>query len=231
VLYSTLGTEGLSFAEKVRQKMVKPSTALYMLYFKTRRPYHRVAPHTVVLSQRWEGLVRDICKGRKLPKDPILNLYRPGANDPSLRARDGDLFTVVAPVPHLGNYDGWKFDATRFKDTVLSILEDRVLPGLPAALVFAEAVDPRYFRDVLMSPLGAGISAGSLSPQSTWFQFPNCMEKVRNLYVCGAAPPPGGGLAGVVASAKLIERSVRRDFPSVQEYQSPLSEIAARSVA
>jgi hypothetical protein len=40
------------------------------------------------------------------------------------------------------------------------------------------------------------------------------MDKVRNLYLCGAGVHPGGGLPGVVTSAKVIERMIRRDMIS-----------------
>ena len=231
ILYTSLGPERLSFTERLRNRSAKSSMGLYVLYFKTRRSYPEVAHHTIVLSERWEGLLKDIFKGRRLPKDPSLYLHRPAATDPSMRISDGELFYVLAPVPHLGNYDGWKFDETRFRDTVISTLEERVLPGLSKELVSGDSVDPRYFRDALMSPLGAGFSIAPLLSQSGWFRFHNRMDKVPNLYLCGAGVHPGGGLPGVVTSAKVVEGMVKRDFPSARPYNVPISEIAARSVA
>jgi phytoene desaturase len=204
---------------------------LYVLYFKTKRLYPNVAHHTIVLSERWEGLLRDIFKGTRLPKDPSLYLHRPAATDHAMRRSDGELFYVLAPVPHLGNYDGWKFDDARFKQTVLSILEDRVLEGLSTELLFAEAVDPRYFRDVLSSPLGAGFSIAPLLSQSGWFRFHNRMDKIDNLYLCGAGVHPGGGLPGVVTSAKVIERLVKQDLRSAHPFLDDAQKISTRSAA
>ena len=82
-----------------------------------------------------------------------------------------------------------------------------------------------------MSPLGAGFSIAPLLQQSAWFRFHNRMDKVSNVYLCGAGVHPGGGLPGVVTSAKVIERMIKQDFPSVHSGQVPISEIAARSVA
>jgi phytoene desaturase len=62
-----------------------------------------------------------------------------------------------------------------------------------------------------MSPLGAGFSIAPLLSQSAWGRFHNRMDKVRNLYLCGAGVHPGGGLPGVVTSAKVVERMVRGD--------------------
>jgi phytoene desaturase len=212
-LYSTLGNTLLSFTERLRAKTVASSMGLYVLYFKTRRTYADVAHHTIVLSKRWEKLLNEIFHGSKLPPDPSLYLHRPAATDPSMHTSDGELFYVLAPVPHLGLYDSWRYEESHFRGTVLSILEERILPHLQAELVFAESVDPRYFRDTLMSPLGAGFSIAPILSQSAWGRFHNRMDKVPNMYLCGAGVHPGGGLPGVVTSAKVIERMVQRDFP------------------
>jgi phytoene desaturase len=148
-----------------------------------------------------------------------------------MSASDGELFYVLAPVPHLGNYNDWNADLTRFTKTVIDILSERVLPGLSAELSFAESIDPRYFRDTLLSPLGAGFSIAPLLSQSAWFRFHNRMDKIPNLYLCGAGVHPGGGLPGVVTSAKIVERMVAQDFPSTRVNQPSTEDIVSRSAA
>ncbi|MFN5061926.1 MAG: phytoene desaturase family protein [Pseudomonadota bacterium] len=208
-LYNTLGPQRLSLIERLRERTVTSSMGLYVLYFKTKRNYPSVAHHTIVLSPRWEGLLKDIFSGTGLPSDPSLYLHRPAATDTTLSQSESDLFYVLAPVPHLGNYQSWERDEPRFRQTVLEILANRALPGLLENLVFAESVDPRYFRDTLMSPLGAGFSIAPTLSQSAWGRFHNRMDKITNLYLCGAGVHPGGGLPGVVTSAKVVERLVQ----------------------
>jgi phytoene desaturase len=230
-LYATLGRKRLSLVERIRERTTSSSMGLFVLYFKTRRHYPDVAHHTIVLSQRWEGLLRDIFKGRKLPKDPSLYLHRPAATDSSMAIKDGELFYVLAPVPHLGNYNDWQRDLRRFTNTVVEILSERVLPGLSCEIQFSESIDPRYFRDTLSSPLGAGFSIAPILSQSAWFRFHNRMDKILNLYLCGAGVHPGGGLPGVVTSAKVVERLITRDFPALHPSQKTLQNIVARSAA
>jgi phytoene desaturase len=219
-LYRVLGREKLSLVERARAKTVRSSMGLYVLYFKTKATYPDVAHHTIVLSQRWEQLLKEIFSGDSLPPDPSLYLHRPAATDSSMSRGDGDVFYVLAPVPHLGNYDRWALDEPRFRTSVLSILEQRVLPGLQSELEFAESVDPRYFRDSLDSPLGAGFSIAPLLSQSAWFRFHNRMDKIANLYLCGAGVHPGGGLPGVVTSAKVVDRMIRSDMSKRQKNSS-----------
>lgn len=214
-LYATLGNKNLSLIERARERTVASSMGLYVLYFKTKRSYPDVAHHTIVLSERWEGLLREIFRGSQLPRDPSLYLHRPAATDPTMKAGDEELFYVLAPVPHLAHYDRWQAEHDQFKETVVSILQERVLPGLSKELSFAESIDPRYFRDTLLTPQGAGFSIAPLLSQSAWFRFHNRMDKISNLYLCGAGVHPGGGLPGVVTSAKVVERLVRQDSPTV----------------
>jgi phytoene desaturase len=213
VLYWLLGEKRTSYIERLRVKTVESSMGLFVLYFKTGRRYAEVAHHSIILSERWHGLLRDVFRGAELPSDPSLYLHRPVATDPTIPgAEDGDLFYVLAPVPHLGHFAGWESRGAAFESRVLEILEDRVLPGLRSSLEFSQAIDPRYFRDVLQSPVGAGFSLAPVLSQSAWFRYHNRSDKVRNLYLCGAGVHPGGGLPGVVTSAKLVERLVRCDL-------------------
>jgi phytoene desaturase len=210
--YSILGSNNLSVTERLRAKTADLSMGLYVLYFKTSRSYNDCAHHTIVLSERWEELLRDIFKGSELPPDPSLYLHRPASTDRSYALPDGDLFYVLAPVPHLGKFANWEAEEKTFKNTVLSILEQRILPELTSNLEFAEAVDPRYFKNTLHSSHGAGFSLAPTLQQSAWFRFHNRADKISNLYLCGAGVHPGGGLPGVVTSAKVVERLVASDF-------------------
>lgn len=213
VLYWTLGEDRTSLLERVRAKTVQSSMGLFVLYFRTKKSYPEVAHHSILLSKRWHGLLRDVFHGTMLPHDPSLYLHRPSATDPAvLQGAGGDLFYVLAPVPHLGNFTDWESHEESFRQRILEILEDRTLPGLRNSLDFATAVDPRYFRDVLQSPLGAGFSIAPLLSQSAWFRFHNRSDRLSNLYLCGAGVHPGGGLPGVVTSAKLVERMVWNDL-------------------
>jgi len=212
VLYRILGPSRTSIIERLRAKTGQSSMGLFVLYFKTSKRYPDVAHHTIVLSQRWQGLLREVFSGARLPDDPSLYLHRPAATVAEEGGGEGDIFYVLAPVPHLGNFAGWKEGQSAFKERVIDILQQRILPGLAEHLEFAEAVDPRYFRDELMSPLGAGFSIAPTLTQSAWFRFHNRTDKVRNLYLCGAGVHPGAGLPGVVTSAKLVECLAHADL-------------------
>lgn len=207
--YELLGSARLSLVERMRARTVQSSMGLYVLYFKTTKRYPDIAHHTIILSKRWEGLLKDIFGGSTLPPDPSLYLHRPATTDPSFELPDGDLFYVLAPVPHLGNFSAWESQELEFKRTVLSALGERVIPDILDTVDFAESVDPRYFSNALHSHLGAGFSIAPTLRQSAWFRFHNRADKVPHFFLCGAGVHPGGGLPGVITSAKIVESFVR----------------------
>jgi phytoene desaturase len=208
-----LGQKRLSILERIRKATVQSSMGLFVLYFRTKTRYSAVAHHTIILSSKWESLLEEVFKGRSLPGEPSLYLHRPSATDPRLAEEQGDSFYVLAPVPHLGLFDDWKEQRGTFEGVVREILRERVLPGLDDSIEFSSSIDPRYFRDELSSANGSGFSIAPTLSQSAWFRFHNQSDRVKNLYFCGAGVHPGGGLPGVVTSAKVVERIVLKDYP------------------
>ena len=233
--YQMAGTRRLSLVERGRLKTVHSSMGLYVMYFKTKRPYSEVAHHSIILSKRWEGLLHQVFSGKTLPHDPSLYLHRPAATDPGFQLSNGDLFYVLAPVPHLGNFNGWEEQQKSFQKTVVSVLEESALPNLSSELALVESIDPRYFKHMLHSHLGAGFSIAPRLSQSAWFRFHNKMDKVKGMYLCGAGVHPGGGLPGVATSAKVIQKMITDDFQesvsthpnSLQTQKTPDKERAA----
>jgi phytoene desaturase len=211
-----LGRKRLSLVERIRKETVQSSMGLFVLYFRTKIRYPEVAHHTIILSSKWESLLAEVFNGRSLPGEPSLYLHRPSATDPRLAEEHGESFYVLAPVPHLGLFDQWEEQKGKFEGVVREILRDRVLPNLDETLEFSSSIDPRYFRDELSSANGSGFSIAPTLSQSAWFRFHNQADKVKNLYFCGAGVHPGGGLPGVVTSAKVVERIILKDYPHLK---------------
>jgi phytoene desaturase len=231
VAYKILGTKRLSFIERARKATVSSSMGLFVLYFRTKIKYPSVAHHTIVLSSKWEQLLAEVFKGSLLPEEPSLYLHRPAATDPHLAQEQGESFYVLAPVPHLGLFTRWEEQKSEFEKLVLEILQERVLPNLEEEMEFSYSVDPRYFRDQLSSTYGSGFSIAPTLSQSAWFRFHNKTDKVGNLYLCGAGVHPGGGLPGVVTSAKVVEKMILNDFPLLRDRQVVSKEQTAAQVA
>ncbi len=191
------------------------SMSLFVMYFGTKRRYPDLAHHTILFGQRYQGLLKDIFHGRKLPEDFSLYLHAPTVSDPGMAPPGGEAFYVLSPVPHLGraNVD-WEATATRYGDAILESLEKH-LPGLRESIVTRRHFTPNDFRDQLNAYQGSAFSVAPKLTQSAYFRPHNKSEHIPNLYIVGGGTHPGAGVPGVVNTAKATLGIIARDFAKV----------------
>jgi phytoene desaturase len=190
-----------------RIQRYKYSMSLFVIYFGTKRRYTdtRLAHHNIILSERYEELLRDIFDRKVLPADFSLYLHMPTITDPSLAPPGHEAFYVLSPVPHLGAAVDWRKQARPYRDAIMNFLEANYLPDLQANLVAEHYIDPLHFQDCLNSYLGSAFSVQPVLTQSAWFRPHNQSEDFDNLYFVGAGTHPGAGLPGVLSSAKIVD--------------------------
>jgi phytoene desaturase len=184
------------------------SMGLFVIYFGTKRTYPDVEHHTIIMGERFTGLLDDIFKHQRLAEDFSLYLHRPTATDPSMAPDGHDCFYVLSPVPNLqGNVD-WAAEGERYKEKILEALENSLLPGLRESITVDFFKTPKDFQTDYRTVHGTGFSIAPIFTQSGWFRFHNKSEDVEDLYFVGAGTHPGAGLPGVLSSAKVLERVI-----------------------
>jgi phytoene desaturase len=193
-----------------RLARVKQSMSLFVGYFGTSRTYPELAHHTILLGDRYGPLLRDIFRRKVLPDDFSLYLHAPTRTDPSLAPAGHETFYVLSPVPNNRSGVNWTETAAPYFDRVAAALEERLLPGLRASLGPVLTLTPDDFEHTLRSADGAAFGPEPLLSQSAYFRFHNRSEDVPGLYFVGAGTHPGGGVPGVLCSAKVLERIVPR---------------------
>ena len=197
-----------NWAVRVKKRHARFSMGLFVLYFGTTRTYPEVAHHTIWLGNRYRELLDDIFHRRTLADDFSLYVHRPTATDPSFAPPGCDSFYVLAPVPNLEADIDWQAEAPRLRDRIVRALDRTLLPGLHQTMVSDFFMTPEDFQHDYLSVAGAGFSIAPYFTQSAWFRFHNRGEGPRNLYLVGAGTHPGGGVPGVLSSAKVVDRLV-----------------------
>jgi len=193
------------------KNLTRYSMSLAVIYFGTKKQYRhdgRLAHHNIILGERYEGLLADIFKQKKLPEDFSLYLHMPTLTDPSIAPEGHEAFYVLSPVPHLGADVDWAQAAKPYRDVIIQFLEDNYLPDLQANIVSEHMIDPRHFQQTLNSQMGAAFSVEPILTQSAWFRPHNRSEDIDNLYFVGAGTHPGAGLPGVLSSSKIAEQLI-----------------------
>jgi phytoene desaturase len=186
---------------------MKYSMSLFVIYFGVQRRYTDtpLAHHNIILSKRYQELLREIFDEKVLPDDFSLYLHMPTMTDPSLAPAGHEAFYVLSPVPHLGAGIDWTKQAVPYRNRIMQFLEENYLPDLRANIVAEHSIDPLHFRETLNSYLGSAFSVQPILTQSAWFRPHNQSEDIDNLYFVGAGTHPGAGLPGVLASAKIVD--------------------------
>jgi phytoene desaturase len=211
--YATL-YRGVAGAERRRRRLERMSwsMSLFVLYFGTNKRYPQLAHHTILFGPRFQGLLRDIFRGPRLPDDFSLYLHAPTVTDPGMAPPGCEAFYVLSPVPHLGNAAvDWDAVATGYGDTILTALERR-LPGLRKSIVTRRHFTPADFAAKFNAHHGSAFSVAPRLIQSAYFRPHNRDPDIPGLYLVGAGTHPGAGVPGVVNSAKATCDTIAADF-------------------
>jgi phytoene desaturase len=200
--YEMLGDiRGKRAAAKLRKKRFSPS--LFVVHFSTKGDWPDVPHHSILFGPRYQGLLKDIYRGTGLADDPSIYLHHPTATDPGMAPPGKSTFYALAPVPHLGRAPlDWDREGPRYRQRILEILEERMMPGLRERVEILFHYTPQDFETDLNSHLGSAFSLEPILTQSAWFRVHNRDDAMPNLYFVGAGTHPGAGIPGVVGSAK-----------------------------
>jgi phytoene desaturase len=186
----------------------RQSMSLFVSYFGTKKKYPELAHHTLVMGPRYKGLLDDVFKHKILADDFSLYLHCPTRTDPSLAPDGCEAFYVLSPVPNNESGIDWEKERDAYQDKIFAELERRCLPGLRENLVTAFNVTPDYFQNQLRSASGAAFGPEPVLWQSAYFRYHNVSEDVKGLYFVGAGTHPGGGMPGVLNTARVLDRVV-----------------------
>jgi phytoene desaturase len=189
---------------------VRQSMSLFVGYFGARRTYPELAHHTILLGPRYRELLDDVFRRRVLARDFSLYLHAPTRTDPTLAPPGCEAFYVLSPVPNTRAGIDWTREAEPYFARIRDALERRLLPGLGRSLATSFHMTPADFAQTLRSVDGAAFGPEPLLTQSAWFRYHNRSPDVAGLYFVGAGTHPGGGVPGVLCSARVLERIVPR---------------------
>jgi phytoene desaturase len=184
--------------------------SLFVGYFGARGTWPDIAHHTILLGPRYRGLLDDVFRRRVLADDFSLNLHAPTRTDPSLAPPGHEACYVLSPVPNMRAGIDWEREAEPYFARIVESLERRLMPGLRASIATSFHMTPADFERTLRSVDGAAFGPEPLLTQSAWFRYHNRSPDVEGLYFVGAGTHPGGGVPGVLSSAKVLERIVPR---------------------
>jgi phytoene desaturase len=180
----------------------KQTMSCFLMYIGTRKKFPALAHHTLILAERYKGLIDEIFAHKKLPDDFSMYLHVPTATDDSMAPEGCESMYVLIPVPNLKASTDWEQEKEAYADKVLDFLEQWGMEGLRDSMEVCHLFTPEDFKTELNATDGNAFALEPKLTQTAWFRPHNRSEDVERLYIVGAGTHPGAGVPGVMLSAE-----------------------------
>ena len=208
-----------------KARNLKQSMSCFLIYAGVRKQYPQLRHHTIILSERYKGLITDIFDRKKLPEDFSLYLHAPTRSDDSMAPPGGESLYILAPVANLESGIDWQATKEGFADRIIDFLEDWGLEGLREHTVVRHLFTPEDFAREFNAAHGNAFGIEPRLTQTAYLRPHNASEDVCNLYLVGAGTHPGAGIPGVMLGAEATAFCVERDLSvSTRNREEPARE-------
>jgi len=188
------------------------SMSCVLLYIGTRRQYPELEHHTLILTERYEGLLEDIFEEKILPEDFSMYLHAPTRTDPSMAPPGCESMYVLVPVANKQSGIDWSEVGPRFAGRIIDFLEAWGLDELRDSIDVLRVFTPDDFETELNATWGNAFAIEPKLLQTAWFRPQNRSEDVEGLYLVGAGTHPGAGVPGVILSAETTYGCIAADL-------------------
>jgi phytoene dehydrogenase-like protein len=181
-------------------------------------PQHRGTIHVAPSLDYLERAFDDARAG--LPsRAPVLECTIPSAVDPSVAPPGRHLMSMfVQYAPYRLAEGSWETERERFADRCFDLLEE-LAPGFRSSVIAREVLAPPDLERRFGLP-GGNIFQGAMTLSQLFSMRPlpgyaDYRTPIENLYLCGAATHPGGGVMGACGhnAAREMLRDRRRGWP------------------
>lgn len=196
-----------------RLRKIQYSMSAFLLYIGVRKKYPQLKHHTLILSQRYKGLIDDIFDNKVLPDDFSMYLHIPSQTDPSMAPEGCESLYVLIPVPNLESGINYEKAKKAYTNKVLTFLQDDFgLTDLKRSIEVLETFTPSDFKRERNNHLGSAWGVEPKLTQTAYFRPHNRSEDIQKLYFVGASTHPGAGVPGVLLTAETTVKLVAKDL-------------------
>ena len=196
-----------------RLRKTQYSMSAFLLYLGVRKKYPQLKHHTLILSERYKGLIDDIFDNKVLPDDFSMYLHIPSQTDPAMAPEGCESMYVLIPVPNLESGINWEKTKKAYTDKVLTFLEnDFGLTDLRRSIEVLETFTPSDFKKQRNNHLGSAWGVEPRLTQTAYFRPNNRSEDIKSLYFVGANTHPGAGVPGALLTAETTIKLVIKDL-------------------
>jgi phytoene desaturase len=189
------------------------SMSAFLIYLGVRKQYPELLHHTLILSERYRELVKDVFDRKILPDDFSMYLHIPTRTDVNMAPPGCESMYVLVPVPNLDSNIDWNTMKKTYADKIINYLENEFgLKDLSQNIDVLEIFTPEDFKKRRNNHLGSAWGVEPKLTQTAIFRPHNKSDDIEGLYFVGTNTHPGAGVPGVLLTAETTEYLIVKDF-------------------
>lgn len=178
------------------------SPSCFLLHVGSTRQYPELAHHNISFGRAWRQTFREIIDNGELMSDPSFLVSNPSQSDPELVPAGRSSYYILFPTPNARAGIDWARTGPRYREQVLTTLQDRGFDDFAESIEVEAMVTPADWQAQGLAA-GAPFAAAHTFGQSGPFRFPTLDRRVSNLVFCGSNTQPGVGVPMVLLSGQL----------------------------
>ncbi len=181
------------------------SPSCYLMLAGSTAQYSKIAHHNIHFGRSWSGVFDELIKQRRVMSDPSVLVTNPTHSDPTLAPEGKQIYYVLFPTPNLDADIDWRSFAPRYRDHVLTTLEERGYRGFADSIEVEHITTPQDWADRGMER-GAPFAAAHTFSQTGPFRPGNLWGD--NVVFTGSGTQPGVGVPMVLVSGRLAAERI-----------------------
>jgi phytoene desaturase len=186
-------------------KRLRYSPSCHLLLVGSSASYSKVVHHNIHFGKSWSGVFEDLIHDGRLMSDPSFLVSNPTFSDPSLAPDGREVYYVFFPTPNLDAPIDWTTESSRYRDQMLSTVEQRGYVGFSEAIEVERSITPPDWAAQGMergSPFASAhsfLQTGPFRPRNIWGE---------NVVFAGSGTTPGVGVPMVLISGRLAAERI-----------------------
>jgi phytoene desaturase len=181
------------------------SPSCFLMHVGSSASYSKIAHHNLHFGHEWRSVFDQLIDRGELMHDPSFLVSNPTFSDTSLAPPGRQSYYVFFPTPNTSAAIDWGVERERYRDHVLSTLEQRGYVGFRDAIDVEHITDPTDWQAMGL-PDGSPFSSAHTFWQTGPFRPKNLWGD--NIVFAGSSTTPGVGVPMVLISGRLAAERI-----------------------
>jgi len=199
--------------EEIPQKQLSQerSSSALIFYWGVKGTHKNLDVHNILFSKDYKKEFEKIFAEKTMPDEPTVYIFI------SRKAVEGDApeghenwFVMVNTPANTGQ--DWDHLIEEARQNIIEKINRVLGIDIRKKILFEEQLDPRTIESKTGSWKGSLYGNSSNNKFAAFLRHKNKTSKFKNLYFTGGSVHPGGGIPLCLASAKIMESKVKKDW-------------------